>query len=255
MKKLLALLMLMGCMSSTSIKENENVRTVEVKDFHTIRCEYNADIQYIQGKKYAVTASGSEQSMKQLRIYQEGNTLVIARKEPNKEKNDKEKVYLRITAPEINMLNVRGVMDFHTEKMKVDDFEINVGGVFSFQCEELVCRDFTYKVKGVSKSKARIEAQTTSFSCHGVDNSDFQIHGSELGVSCNGVCNMDLDFKGKNISIWNKGVGTIRAKLDCAFLKAQNKGVGKLYLSGTADQTEINSDGVNNVDASGLNSF
>ena len=255
MKKLLALLTLMGCMSSTNLKENGNIRTIEAKNFHNIRCEYCADIQYTQGKEYAVTASGSDQTMKQLHIYQEGKTLVIARKEPNKKKSDKEKVYLRITAPEINRLDVGGVMKFRTGKMTADDFEINVGGVSDFQCEKLVCKNFTYDIKGVSKGKAQIESQTAHINCKGVDKSEFQIYSPELQLNCKGVCNMDLDFRGKEISIWNTGVGTIRARLDCTTLKARNKGVGKLYLSGTANQTEINSDGVNNVDASGLNSF
>ena len=39
------------------------------------------------------------------------------------------------------------------------------------------------------------------------------------------------------------------------YLKARNSGVGKLILSGTADQTEINSNGVNKIDATELNKF
>ncbi len=50
MKKLLVLLMLMGCMSSTTLKEDGNTRTVNIKDFNAIRCEYCADIQFKQGK-------------------------------------------------------------------------------------------------------------------------------------------------------------------------------------------------------------
>ena len=200
MKKLLALLTLMGCMSSTNLKENGNIRTIEAKNFHNIRCEYCADIQYTQGKEYAVTASGSDQTMKQLHIYQEGKTLVIARKEPNKKKSDKEKVYLRITAPEINRLDVGGVMKFRTGKMTADDFEINVGGVSDFQCEKLVCKNFTYDIKGVSKGKAQIEAQTAHINCKGVDTSEFQIYSPELQLNCKGVCNMDLDFRGVRLS-------------------------------------------------------
>lgn len=256
MKKLLVLLMLMGCMSSTTLKENGNTRTVNIKDFNAIRCEYCADIQFKQGKKYAVTASGSDESMKVLDIYKDGTTLVIARKElKKKKKSDKDKVYLQITAPEINKLDISGVADFHTEKMKVGDFEVEVKGVFDFKCKELTCKDFSYYIKGVSKAKAQIKAQTASIYCKGVDTSEFQMDSPKLQLHWKGVCNMDLDFKGKEVSIWNNGVGTIRAKLDCTSLKAQNKGVGKLYLSGTADQTEINSDGVNNVDASELNQF
>ena len=43
--------------------------------------------------------------------------------------------------------------------------------------------------------------------------------------------------------------------MECTSLKARNSGVGKLILSGTADQTEINSNGVNKIDATELNKF
>nr|WP_281793162.1 DUF2807 domain-containing protein [Paraprevotella clara] len=43
--------------------------------------------------------------------------------------------------------------------------------------------------------------------------------------------------------------------MECTSLKARNSGVGKLILSGTADQTEINSNGVNKIDAIELNKF
>ena len=44
-------------------------------------------------------------------------------------------------------------------------------------------------------------------------------------------------------------------QVECTSLKARNSGVGKLILSGTADQTEINSNGVNKIDATELNKF
>ena len=78
-----------------------------------------------------------------------------------------------------------------------------------------------------------------------------------LFQSCksSGVSKQTVEFKGKKVDIQNSGVGTIHITMECTSLKARNSGVGKLILSGTADQTEINSNVVNKIDATELNKF
>ena len=253
MKKLMTILLVIATVLTASARNQTVKKTLRIEGFNAIRCEFVADIYYTQDKSYSVEAQASEKIMNMVSINKRGNTLVITQKKGNKEKiKGKERLQLYVTAPEINDLQIPGVADFHAKEMDVEDFSLNVKGVSRFECENLTCKSFVSSTPGVNKSHATIHAQTARFDCSGVDKSTLRIYADNLHLQSS---DQTVDFKGKKVDIQNSGVGTIHITMECTSLKARNSGVGKLILSGTADQTEINSDGVNKIDATELNKF
>lgn len=179
------------------------------------------------------------------------------------------------------------------ESLSVDQFNVQVNGVASFDCN-VDAAETILKNKGVSKGSLTfhggnvdiynlgswklnitadnakevklnnngewnahvgVKASTARLINRGVSGGEMNIKATDCEIINNGASQADITFAGDNITVANHGAMSTTLQVDCKKLKAENKGDGKMSIAGTADDTNIGSAGVMNIDTSRLNKF
>lgn len=89
----------------------------------------------------------------------------------------------------------------------------------------------------------------------GIMKGELKLQADSFTFNNNGSGKQDISFKGDEMNIDNSGAVNVDLYVDCKKLKAKSSGVSSLTVSGTADDTTIDSDGVSKIDSSKLNRF
>ena len=76
-----------------------------------------------------------------------------------------------------------------------------------------------------------------------------------MDIKNRGTGNDTIKFKGSDLAINNTGLSQTNLNVDCKKLQASNSGMAKMTISGTADDTSFDSDGVININTSELNQY
>lgn len=164
-------------------------REIDMSGLAAIDMQGNWKVKLIHGTGPDAMVEGAQDLLETLSVHRRGEFLSL---HMPKQKNDKRKLTLSATLPELNRLHARGVA------------EIRFKG---FDSEHLSIR-----MQGVSKivgRKGRIDAlDLRSEGVSQVDLSDLPIRQADL--DCEGVFNIDLSMAGGELSGRVKGAGKVR---------------------------------------------
>lgn len=201
---------------------------------------------------------------------------------------------IRITSPRMDIINMYGVNDFKARNMKGGDMKIDLSGVNSLHIDNLLGKSLTLNMSGVVDGKININAPKVKFDGTGVIDmkssvcsDDFTITNSGSGeykvtfsgkkgridntgngdirlkatrtdlldIVNSGLGEFNLNFKGGEGRISNTGNGEVKANLECRRIVVTNSGFGEVTLAGTADDVQIDNQGISHVDSSKLNKY
>ena len=213
-------------------------------------------------------------------------------KHKDKDKDECKKTpIIRITSPRMDIINMYGVNDFKARNMKGGDMKIDLSGVNSLHIDNLSGKSLTLNMSGVVDGKININAPKVKFDGTGVIDmkssvcsDDFTITNSGSGeykvtfsgkkgridntgngdirlkatrtdlldIVNSGLGEFNLNFKG---GMSNTGNGEVKANLECRRIVVTNSGFGEVTLAGTADDVQIDNQGISHVDSSKLNKY
>ena len=216
-------------------------------------------------------------------------------KHKDKDKDECKKTpIIRITSPRMDIINMYGVNDFKARNMKGGDMKIDLSGVNSLHIDNLSGKSLTLNMSGVVDGKININAPKVKFDGTGVIDmkssvcsDDFAITNSGSGeykvtfsgkkgridntgngdirlkatrtdlldIVNSGLGEFNLNFKGGEGRISNTGNGEVKANLECRRIVVTNSGFGEVTLAGTADDVQIDNQGISHVDSSKLNKY
>ena len=216
-------------------------------------------------------------------------------KHKDKDKDECKKTpIIRITSPRMDIINMYGVNDFKARNMKGGDMKIDLSGVNSLHIDNLSGKSLTLNMSGVVDGKININAPKVKFDGTGVIDmkssvcsDDFTITNSGSGeykvtfsgkkgridntgngdirlkatrtdlldIVNSGLGEFNLNFKGGEGRISNTGNGEVKANLECRRIVVTNSGFGEVTLAGTADDVQIDNQGISHVDSSKLNKY
>lgn len=224
--------------------------------FSGLKNNHAVIIHYTQGNTYSIKAEGSAKQIESLQLEVKEGILVVANDQKKKKNsNEKQRLTLYITSPDLNSLENKGVLNFNANKLETNNFHLRSSGVLHFEAQQIICPKTTCELKGVTNLDAHFDGTLLNLNDRGVTKGDLVVNTEKLDIQSSGVDNIEVEFKGKEVSVRKSGTGTISLHVDCEKLDATNSGVGKIVLSGTADETSIRNTGVTKIDVSKLNQF
>lgn len=252
--------MISACGSSKKI-DNErdfvagkNTVSVNISGFDGIDNKSNVKVKYTQSPKYSILVEYVGTHI--ITLTKESGILLIRNADNNYDNNSQRRAVIYISAPDINSISNKGVLDFTAEMLKTDDFTTSNAGVSTLKIHKIDCDEFNLSNKGVETIEGQLLSDNVSFNTTGVTRGDkFYVEGKEFTLNNKGVINMNISFRGSLLSITNQGHGTLDVDTDCDKLKVENSGVGIINLSGTADKTDICGNGVSTINTEKLNSL
>lgn len=209
--------------------------------------------------------------------------------------NIKKGITLYITSPEINSISNRGSLTLIGNQWKMNDLNISSAGALTMQISTLNCQtlcienrgslrytdgevhasqvnlsnigattlNLSFSVKntfqvanrGSLKFEGKVDAKSYIESCKGATNDNIKINAETLELNINGSGKINSIFKGKTATITGGGASNIHMTVDCDKLSITSNGSSKITVKGTADDTTVESRGITQVDATGLNKF
>ena len=164
-------------------------REIDMSGLTAIDVQGNWQVELILAPGPVATVKGAQDLLETLSVHRRGEFLSLRMP---KQKNDKRKLTLSATLPELNRLHAQGVA------------EIRFKGFFS--------EHLSIRMQGVSKivgRKGRIDAlDLRSEGVSQINLSDLPIRQADL--DCEGVFNIDLSMAGGELSGRVKGAGKVR---------------------------------------------
>lgn len=150
---------------------------VSVADFDKIDFAGVGRVEFSQGAQCSVEITGSEQLMRHTVITSEDGTLKI---EPDAEINEKESTLkIRITAPELKELDVKGVGTFCIDELQQDSpLAISMEGVGKISANKLKCPAIELTQQGVGTCNYRVETEDLKVRIDGVGKMELKGHAT-----------------------------------------------------------------------------
>lgn len=229
-----------------------------VTDFSTIKFCTAGKVIYKIGKKPSVHVVGVKETVDKIEVNVSGGVLTISQKADKKARKESSTapVYT-ITAPSLSELNVMGVCTFEANSVKTDGtFKLGGGGVANVSIDLVECSNMNIRFTGVANmKKLSVRSKQADIKIPGVMNGKMVINANELNIHSSGVDHCTISFKGEHCIANYTGTSTSKLNVDCKNLQATTSGVAKLTIAGTADKTEITSNGVSKINTKGLNAY
>ena len=197
-------------------------KDVKVQSFEKVQIAGAFDVTYRQGDSCTVRVEAPEESLKELDIYTDGETLYIGPRRKNllfslKSLNRHYKVYVYATSPDLTAVEIAGSGEFDVnDHLDTDKLELSIAGSADMKFADLICDELDATIAGsgdiVIKKMAAGKA-------------DFSIAGSG-------------DVEAKNI--------------DCGELSVSIAGSGDMKFSGRTKKYDESIAGSGKIEASGL---
>lgn len=245
---------LMACVAMMGQVEKE----FAVSNFSTIKFCTAGKVIYKIGKKPSVHVVGVKETVDKIEVNVSDGVLTISQKKDEKKRkgNNTSPVYT-ITAPSLSELNVLGVCTFEAYSVKTDGtFKLGGGGVANVSIDLLECSNVNIRFTGVANvKKLNVRCKQADIKIPGVMNGKMAIDATQLNILSNGVDHSTISFKGERCIANYTGTSTSKLNVDCKSLQATSSGVAKLTVAGTADKTEITSNGVSKIVTKELNAY
>lgn len=177
-------------------------RTYPLSDFTNIQVSNVVKVIYTQGDSYKVQLTGRTDWLDLMEVTSMGGLLKVQAKKTKKFNNVKKKdqpdgehnFILRLTAPCLQNINLRGVSSFEGKRLTPDYLTVHIEGVSKFKADAIECADLNLSINGVSKLDAgNITCQKIKIDVKGSSNADIQqLKAKECYVSLSGASKASL---------------------------------------------------------------
>lgn len=197
-------------------------KDVKVQSFEKVEIAGAFDVTYRQGDSCTVRIEAPEESLKELDIYTDGETLHIGPKRKNlffslKSLNRNYKIYVYATSPDLTSVEIAGSGEFDVnDHLDTDNLELSIAGSGDIKIADLICDELDATIAG--SGDLVIKKMVTG-------SADFSIAGS----------------------------GDVEAKdIDCGVLAASIAGSGDMKFGGRTKKYDESIAGSGKVEKSGL---
>jgi len=251
MKKVISLLftavvmlILSSCNASCSLDKRDEgpqiTRVVKAHSFDSVSADIVGDIYFKQSDTLGIRIEGPKEEVERIKVEFKGNALVFSTETKLSSflngigKNDGVKVY--ISSPNLVAVSVKGVTDFHANKVDTDNMLIDLSGVGGAYIDNLVCDNFDTEVKGTGDVEVKsLEAITAKIFLHGT---------GDVKASCHKVKDTVLSLQ---------GTGDIDVNMDnCGKVNANLQGTGDITIKGNVSVLEKSEHGTGDIDTDEL---
>jgi hypothetical protein len=164
-------------------------REIDISDLAAIDMQGNWQVKLICGPSPVAIVEGAQDLLETLSVNRRGDFLAL---QMPKQRNDKRKLTLSATLPELNRLHVQGVAEIRFTGFYSEHLSIRMQGVSKIVGRRGRISALSLRSKGVSR----------------MDLSDLPIRQADL--DCEGVFNIDLSMAGGELSGRVKGAGKVR---------------------------------------------
>lgn len=197
--------------------DNKVEKTLNLGRFSGIKSEVSLDIHYTQGSKRSVRISARQDVIDQTDISVMDGVLVLRKKNDNpeyKNNNEKNKITMYLTAPDINSLENTGIMGFHTGTFNSDGLLIRNKGILNLKTQDIHANGANgMQIHNSGKLNADVPTINTTLML--VDN--------------NGIMSLNnSDIKGGSLTIDNSGKIDLSANVEGSSAKLKNSGIYKM---------------------------
>ena len=251
MKKVISLfftaaivLFITSCSSSCTFNRHDDgpqtTRVVKARSFDSISANFVGDIYFTQSDTLGIRIVGPQDEVERINVeFKDGSLLLSTEKKFTSflnimGSNNGVKIY--ISSPNLVAVNVRGVTDFHANKIDTDNMLIDLSGVGESYIDTLICNNFDTQVKGTGDVEVKsLEAITAKVFLKGT---------GDVKVSCHKVQNTVLSLQ---------GTGDIEANMDnCGKVNANLQGTGDITIKGNVTALEKSEHGTGDIDTDNL---
>lgn len=214
-------------------------KTLNLGSFSGIEASVIVDIHYTQDTKRSVKVRATQKQIDRCDISVSGSTLVLKTKKnaPDSDDNSKQdKITLYITAPEISVIENRGIMGFYTKQLNGDGLQIKNKGILNMNVQNVSGKGGS----GLSiDNTGRMTAEMTTvdmnmFSLENMGVLMFQsnsIKGGNLTINNSGQLNIKGNMEGSTANLYNKGVCNMSSAFNLTGSYSCSNG-GQLRISG-----------------------
>ena len=214
-------------------------KTLNLGSFSGIEASVIVDIHYTQDTKRSVKVRATQKQIDRCDISVSGSTLVLKTKKnvPDSDDNSKQdKITLYITAPEISVIENRGIMGFYTKQLNGDGLQIKNKGILNMNVQNVSGKGGS----GLSiDNTGRMTAEMTTvdmniFSLENMGVLMFQsnsIKGGSLTINNSGQLNIKGNMEGSTANLYNKGVCNMSSAFNLTGSYSCSNG-GQLRISG-----------------------
>jgi hypothetical protein len=164
-------------------------REIDMSDLTAIEMQGNWQVKLIHGPGSVAIVKGAQDLLETLSVHRRGDYLALRMP---KQRNDKRKLTLSATLPELNRLHAQGVAEIRFSGFHSEHLSIRIQGVSKIVGRRGRIRALDLRSEGVSR----------------MDLSDLPIVQADL--NCEGVFNIDLSMAGGELSGRVKGAGKVR---------------------------------------------
>lgn len=132
-------------------KTNKNItmytRDLPIEEFHSLSFKGFFEIKYVSGETN-MQVKGPEDLISQILIDNTDGVLNIALPENKGRRGRKDKIYLYLSSPVLNTVEIKGAADFEAENIVSQDFLINIKGAGDLEIESLKANTVKVLIEG-----------------------------------------------------------------------------------------------------------
>lgn len=219
---ILLISLLVSTLSACSVatkpnKKNEKrvVENIHALPFDKVELRGVADVYYTQDTVFSIKMYGYPKDLAKVKLNWKGSRLVIDMKKKGiKEKVElDENIVVRLSSPDLLMIEHRGVGDFYSKTLiNTDTLKVEQKGVGDISFEGLVCDRLLVNLKGVGDFTAKkVKAQQSFILSKGVGEVDVNfLQCDNLDVQSYGVGDIVISGSVRNVSKTSRGVGNVK---------------------------------------------
>lgn len=214
-------------------------KTLNLGSFSGIEASVNVEIHYTQEAKRSVRVRATQKQIDRCDISVSGSTLVVKTKKnvPNSDDNSKQdKITLYITAPEISVIENRGIMGFYTKQLNSDGLQIKNKGILNMNVQNVSGKGGSgLSIDNTGRMTADMPTvDMNMFSLENMGVLMFQsnsIKGGSLTINNSGQLNIKGNMEGSTANLYNKGVCNMSSAFNLTGSYSCSNG-GQLRISG-----------------------
>ena len=180
-------------------KKGDVEQTHDLQDFDAIEVRGVYRLNVTAGEDYRVFTSGQPKEVDRMKVYVEDGVLILDQNKDKKKKSrDRKGVWVDISLPSLNELNITGVGTGDITGVDSDNFDLDVSGVGELTIEGR-CGALDTSMRGVGSIDARgLECEDADVSLKGVG--EVTLFASEsVEVSAKGIGSVDVYGKPKSV--------------------------------------------------------
>lgn len=227
-----------------------------------------------QNESYAIEVDESPNPKIKTYVELQGDELRVYTKTKERSIQEDEYPTVYVALPAIKGLEADGATSASISDLNIGDMKVDLSGASHATFEDMKCGNLEVDCAGASHlSFGKVKCGSLKVDLSGavkltlaadadgsidIDNSgacqqNLQLSGKTLNMESSGACKSDITFKGVSAKVSCSGAGKVKLDVDCEELKARNSGASNFTISGTADKTDIDSDGAATINTKQLN--